>query len=573
MTAATHRRWFWLTLWISAAAAGFVAQIPALFGRGPPVPAEEVLHNLSGVSFAACGLVAWRRRPDSAVGPMLTVAGFGVLLSAILGQLHSPLAFTLDLLFGELWIALYAALILSFVTGGRLATRIDLILVEAYVFALLVIQFAALLFLPDQDNLLLVWPHASTADALVKLEWAVLAVASLGVVVVTANRWRVASPPRRRALLPSLGGSLSALLFSANLTTLIAGSPSLALITVLNAALLTVPAALLWGLLRSRLARGELADLFRELGTLRGVRLEAGLAKALDDPGLVLAYRVPGEHAYIDGRGQPVALTTPGDDRAAAPVERDGRELAMLIHDASLDDDPELVGAVAAVAAIALDDARLQAESADQLAELRASRERIVAAGDAERRRLERNLHDGAQQRLVSVALALRMIQRQIRTDPAAAERLSTTAGEELSKSLEELRELARGIHPSVLNHGLKAALGSLAARASVPTTVAYEPSGRLPEQVELAAYFVACEALANVAKYAHASTASVRISRRSGVALVEIADDGVGGAHESAGSGLQGLADRVAALDGTLRILSPPGAGTVVRAELPCGS
>ncbi|HKG66304.1 MAG TPA: histidine kinase [Solirubrobacteraceae bacterium] len=560
-------------MWISAAAAGFVAQIPALFGRGPPVPAEEVLHNLSGVSFAACGLVAWRRRPDSAVGPMLTVAGFGVLLSAILGQLHSPLAFTLDLLVGELWIALYAALILSFVTGGRLATRIDLILVEAYVFALLVIQFAALLFLPDQDNLLLVWPHASTADALVKLEWAVLAVASLGVVVVTANRWRVASPPRRRALLPSLGGSLSALLFSANLTTLIAGSPSLALITVLNAALLTVPAALLWGLLRSRLARGELADLFRELGTLRGVRLEAGLAKALDDPGLVLAYRVPGEHAYIDGRGQPVALTTPGDDRAAAPVERDGRELAMLIHDASLDDDPELVGAVAAVAAIALDDARLQAESADQLAELRASRERIVAAGDAERRRLERNLHDGAQQRLVSVALALRMIQRQIRTDPAAAERLSTTAGEELSKSLEELRELARGIHPSVLNHGLKAALGSLAARASVPTTVAYEPSGRLPEQVELAAYFVACEALANVAKYAHASTASVRISRRSGVALVEIADDGVGGAHESAGSGLQGLADRVAALDGTLRILSPPGAGTVVRAELPCGS
>jgi signal transduction histidine kinase len=573
MTAATHRRWFWLTLWISAAAAGFVAQIPALFGRGPPVPAEEVLHNLSGVSFAACGLVAWRRRPDSAVGPMLTVAGFGVLLSAILGQLHSPLAFTLDLLFGELWIALYAALILSFVTGGRLATRIDLILVEAYVFALLVIQFAALLFLPDQDNLLLVWPHASTADALVKLEWAVLAVASLGVVVVTANRWRVASPPRRRALLPSLGGSLSALLFSANLMTLIAGSPSLALITVLNAALLTVPAALLWGLLRSRLARGELADLFRELGTLRGVRLEAGLAKALDDPGLVLAYRVPGEHAYIDGRGQPVALTTSGDHRAAAPVERDGRELAMLIHDASLDDDPELIGAVAAVAAIALDDARLQAESADQLAELRASRERIVAAGDAERRRLERNLHDGAQQRLVSVALALRMIQRQIRTDPAAAERLSTTAGEELAKSLEELRELARGIHPSVLNHGLKAALGSLAARASVPTTVAYEPSGRLPEQVELAAYFVACEALANVAKYAHASTASVRISRRNGVALVEIADDGVGGAHESAGSGLQGLADRVAALDGTLRILSPPGAGTVVKAELPCGS
>jgi signal transduction histidine kinase len=573
LTAPTRSRWFWLALWTSAAAAGFVAQIPALFDRGPPVPANEVLHNLSGVSFAACGLVAWRRRPDSAVGPMLTVAGFGVLLSAILGQLDSPLAFTLVLLFGELWIALYAALILSFVTGGRLTTRIDVVLVEAFVFGLLVMQFAVLLFLPDERNLLLVWPHASIADALTNLQFAVLAVASLGVVVVTADRWRVASQPRRRALLPSLGGSLSGVLYAANLTTLILGSPSVALMTALNAALLTVPAALLWGLLRSRLARGGLADLFRELGTLRGVRLEAGLAKVLGDPGLVLAYSVPGERSYLDGRGQPVVLPDPGGDWAVAPVERDGRELAMLIHDASLDDDPDLVGAVAAAAAIALDDARLHAESEDSLAQLRASRERIVAAGDAERRRLERNLHDGAQQRLVSVALQLRMIQSRIETDPALAKRLAASAGEELSKSLDELRELARGIHPSVLNHGLKAALGSLASRASVPTRVTYEPSARLPEQVELAAYFVACEALANVAKYAQATTASVRVSRRDGVALVEIADDGIGGADESAGTGLQGLADRVAALDGTLRILSPPGAGTVVTAELPCAS
>jgi signal transduction histidine kinase len=573
LTAPTRSPWFWVALWISAATAGLVAQIPVLFDRGPPVPANEVFHNLSGVSFAACGLVAWRRRPDSAVGPTLTVAGFGVLLSAILGQVDSPLAFTLSLLFGELWIALYAALILSFVTGGRLTTRIDLVLVEAFVFGLLVMQLAVQLFLPDEGNLLLVWPDAGVADVLTKLQWAVLAVASLGVAGVTAHRWRAASRPRRRALLPSLGGSLSAVLYSANLTALIAESPSVALMTLLNAALLTVPAALLWGLLRSRLARGGLADLFRELGTLRGVRLEGGLAKVLGDPGLVLAYRVPGERSYIDGRGQPVALPAPGGDCAIAPVERDGRELAMLIHDASLDDDPELVGAVAAAAGIALDDARLHAESEDRLAELRASRERIVAAGDAERRRLERNLHDGAQQRLVSVALQLRMIQRQIRTDPAGAERLVTSAGEELSRSLEELRELARGIHPSVLNHGLKAALGSLASRASVPTTVAYEPPARLPEQVELAAYFVASEALANVAKYAEATMASVRVSRRNGVALVEIADDGVGGADQSAGTGLHGLADRVAALDGTLRILSPPGVGTVVTAELPCAS
>src|SRR3954466_7242908 len=573
MTAAARSRWLWPALWVATAAAGFVAQIPALTDRGPPVPLEEGLHNLSGVSFAACGLIAWRRRPDSAVGPMLTVTGLGVLLSAILGQVDSPVAFTIDLLFGELWIAVYAALILSFVTGGRLSTRIDVLLVDAFIVGLLVLQFALQLFLPDERNLLVVWPDAGVANALLKIQWAELAVASLGVVAVTVHRWRVASPPRRRALLPSLGGSLSGLLFSANLVTLIAGSQSVAIVTALNAALLTVPAALLWGLLRSRLARSGLADMFRELGSLRGVRLEAGLAKGLGDPALVLAYRVPGERFYIDGRGRAVALPAPGGDRAAAPVERDGRELAMLVYDASLEDDPELVGAVAAAAAIALHDARLQAESDDRLAELRASRGRIVAAGDAERRRLERNLHDGAQQRLVSVALQLRMIQRRIDTDPAVAKRMVTSAGEELSKSLEDLRELARGLHPSVLNHGLKAALDSLASRSVVPTTVPFDATARLPEPVELAPYFVACEALANVAKYAHATKASVRVSRRDGVAVIEIADDGVGGADETAGTGLQGLADRVAALDGTLRILSPRGTGTVVTADLPCAS
>src|SRR3954454_15041456 len=200
LAAATRSRWLWPALWAATAVAGFVAQVPALTDRGPPVPLNEVLHNLSGVSFAACGLIAWRRRPDSAVGPMLTVTGFGVLVSAILGQVDSPLAFTLVLLFGELWIALYAALILSFVTGGRLTTRIDVVLVDAFVFGLLVLQFAVQLFLPDERNLLVVWPDAGIATVLVKVQYAVLALAPLGVVAVTVHRWRVASPPRRRAL-------------------------------------------------------------------------------------------------------------------------------------------------------------------------------------------------------------------------------------------------------------------------------------------------------------------------------------------------------------------------------------
>jgi len=573
LTARTHSAGFWLTLWAATATASFAALIPVLFDRGPPVPGPSVIHTLSGVSFAACGLVAWRRRPDSAVGRMLTLAGFWLLLAPILNQVASPLAFTIALLIGEMWIIVYAALILSFVTGGRLVSTVDHVLVGMFFVGLFVLQFGVMLFLDHEDNLLLVRPDADLADALTRLQQGVLIVASLGVAFVIGARWRSASEPRRRALLPSLGGSLSGVLYAASLTSVLIGSPVTALFWVLNTALLTVPAALLWGLLRSRLARGGLADLFRELGARRGVQLEAGLARTLGDPGLVLAYRVPCGRSYIDGGGQPVTLPAPGDDRAAAPIERDGRELGMLVYDASLDDDPELVEAVAATAAIALDDARLQAESEGRLAELRASRERIVAASDAERRRLERNLHDGAQQRLVSVALQLRMIQSRIREDPALAEQLVTSATDELSQSLEELRELARGIHPAVLNHGLEAALNSLASRATVATTVSFEPRERLPEPVELAAYFVVCEALANVAKYAQATQATVRVSRRDGLVVVEIADDGVGGADEMAGTGLQGLADRVAALDGTLRILSPAGGGTVVTAELPCAS
>jgi signal transduction histidine kinase len=247
--------------------------------------------------------------------------------------------------------------------------------------------------------------------------------------------------------------------------------------------------------------------------------------------------------------------------------------VAAIVYDASLDDDPEMVEAVRAAATIALGNERLLAESEAQLAEVHASRQRIVAAGDAERRRLERDLHDGAQQRLVALSLQLRMLRSDIRRDPAQAEQLVDAASDELGHSLEELRELARGIHPATLDHGLSSALESLAARSTVATAVSCDAPEHVPRDVELALYFVACESLANVGKYAGASAASVRLSRtRTGVAI-EIADDGVGGADATKGSGLHGLADRVAALDGHLRVTSPPGAGTVVAAELPCAS
>jgi signal transduction histidine kinase len=312
----------------------------------------------------------------------------------------------------------------------------------------------------------------------------------------------------------------------------------------------------------SRPPRRGLAELLRELRGMRGEALQAALGRALGDPDLVVV------HATPDG-----TLPAPDDRRSVALVERDGRQFAALVYDASLDDDPELVEAVAAAAAIALENELLQAESQVRLAELQASRERIVAAGDAERRRLERNLHDGAQQRLVALALQLRLMRADIRRDPSLAEALITSAGDELAQSLGELRELARGIHPAVLEHGLPSALNSLAARSPVPTAVTCEVKERLPQQVELGLYFVACEALANVAKYAQATAASVSLLRTERGIAIEIADDGVGGADAGRGSGLRGLADRVEALGGHLLVTSPAGAGTVVTADLPYGS
>jgi PAS domain S-box-containing protein len=204
--------------------------------------------------------------------------------------------------------------------------------------------------------------------------------------------------------------------------------------------------------------------------------------------------------------------------------------------------------------------------------ELRASRARIVEATDAERRRLERNLHDGAQQRLVALSLSLRLTRARMDTDPAAAAELLDEAAAELASATGELRELARGIHPAILtDRGLDAALKAVAARAPVPVEVTSTLNERLPAPVEAAAYFVVAEALTNVARYAGATRADVRVDRSPAALTVEVSDDGVGGAHATAGSGLRGLSDRVATLDGTLAVLSPAGEGTIVRALIPC--
>jgi signal transduction histidine kinase/DNA-binding CsgD family transcriptional regulator len=214
---------------------------------------------------------------------------------------------------------------------------------------------------------------------------------------------------------------------------------------------------------------------------------------------------------------------------------------------------------------------RLNAELQARLEDLAASRARIVAAGDVERRRLERNLHDGAQQRLVSLALSLRVALDRLDRDPDAARQLLDRGAEELAIALEELRELARGLHPALLtDRGLGAALKSLARSIPVRVEIVETPGERLAEPIEVAAYYLIAEALTNVAKYAQATTARVQVVESGHNVVVEVRDDGIGGAHDARGSGLQGLADRVEALGGRLELTSPVGAGTTVRAEIP---
>jgi signal transduction histidine kinase len=568
-----HTTAFWIVLWVAVAVGELLALRPVLFARDAPIVWLDVVFSLVGGSFAAFGIVAWRRRPDSRSGLLMTATGFGFLLPALLGQLTAPLAFTVRILIVDVWIFFFVALLLTLLTRGRLMSAFDRALVASFAIPLGILQVAWMLFAEEEGNLLVAFPDADVAHVIDRTQRGMLVFLCAVTVVVIVVRWWRTTGPRRRALLPSLAGAFAMLLFAALLVNdIVSGARSEVLLWLAACSLVTVPAAFLAGLMRSRLARGGLAELFLGLGSTRGGDLEAALARTLGDPALTVAYWLPEYNAYADAEGRPVALPRPGGRHAVADVERDGDRLAALVYDASLDDDPELVEAVSAAAAIAIENTRLHAESQARLTELRASRERIVAAGDAERRRLERNLHDGAQQRLVAIALQLRLLKNRIDGDESA-ERLVTSASEELALSLAELRELARGLHPAVLEHGLPAALTSLANRSTVVTSVSVETSERLPEPVELAAYFVACEALTNVSKYANATCASVRLWRNGALAAIEIADDGVGGADDSRGSGLRGLADRVEALDGRLLVTSPPGQGTTVVAELPCAS
>jgi signal transduction histidine kinase len=549
--------------------------LPAVRSGGlSALDTTAVLSVLVPWSFVASGIVAWDRRPENRVGALLIILGFWWIAGGLMGPptTSSSLVNSVGIVWRLAWIVGFVLLLLSF-PSGRLSTLADKLLAGLVFFAGVPLQVLWLLFLEAEDppNAFLVWPSKSTADAIDASQRVIWLGAAVALVAMLATRWIRAGRPGRRALAPVLAGGITVLAFSALVIVQKFRPVPTYLLWGVFAAYTAVPLALLASILRARLARSSVGDLFIELrANPAPEHLRDALARALGDPSLTLAYWLPEYETYADLAGQPIELPDNGS-RATTLVEPHGQRLAALVHDASLREEPALLDAVCAAAGIALENARLHSELHARLEELRGSRARIVEAAQTERRRLERDLHDGAQQRLVSLSLELGLLEARLQTDPAAKRTLEQ-ARREVAESLAELRELARGIHPAVVTgHGLDVALETLVARTPLPVRLTVALDGRLPEAIEVAAYYLVSESLTNVAKHACASSATVDITQAEAELVVEVVDDGLGGANTDTGSGLRGLADRVEALGGRLRVWSPTRGGTRVRAEIPC--
>jgi len=524
------------------------------------------------VPYIAAGLVAWWRRPDTRLGVLMIAGGFAIGLSALQLARHDVL-YTIGAPFDILPAALFLHVYLAF-PSGRLRTTFERVLVGAAYAAAIGLQIVkASLGGMGSQNLLEISFQPSAAEAVERVQLVSLSVFCLAGIGVLAARRRRGERPHRRSL-ALLVDSFAVALVMVALLFLFGAFQGPAFVEIQRATLIVLgisPIVFLIGLLDARLARSAVGDLMIELRAEPApADLRDSLARALHDPTLRLVYWLPEYGRYVDLDGSPADVADePG--RSMAVIDRGSEPVAALIHDSALDDEPELLDAVGAAAAMALENARLQVELAARLEEVRGSRARVIQVGQRERERLERNLHDGAQQRLVALSLELSLLAKQVREDPEAGRRLDR-AQREIAHSLEELRDVAHGLHPAVLTaHGLEVALEQVAARAPVPVRLRVEVDGRLAEPVEVAAYYVVTESLANVAKHAQATSASVSVEERHDSLVVEIVDNGVGGADTERGTGLRGLADRVEALGGRLRVWTPLGKGTRVRAEIPC--
>lgn len=568
---------------------------------------------LPALAFGVAGFVAWSRRPTSGIGPLMVLVGAAILLKGFQG-VPVPALVSLGIWTsngpGVLPAILLGILVLIYPTG-HFSGRLDRAWAAAALlyFYFFVVQLAWALYTPttrDSTTCDVCWPLLILGyDDYIRLNLRNLSMLSfaalaIALIVLTGRRWVRASPPARRLIAPVwLAGSVvgvvaisSAIVLSSTRTEssfvayvivpslgdFLVGRIPFTVQSVLpwvtSGSMLLVPAALLWGLLRSHLGQSAVSALAIELGRARHrPSLLESLRRALGDQSLVLGLWSRPAETYVTPEGLPIVLPDAPDRKVTRLDGDDGGPLAVMIHDPALAERQRLIDGVAAVAQLALENERLHAELKAQLEEVRASRERIVSAATEERRRVERNIHDGAQQRLVSLSLALGMAQA--KAAHASPEVVATLADAELElrKAIIELRELAHGIHPAILTEaGLDAALHSLGEHAPLPVVVDARLDRRLPPVVEATAYFVAAEALTNVAKHAAATAATLRVAVEDGALRLLVTDNGSGGADPARGTGLRGLIDRVAALDGTLQVMDDAAGGTRLEAWIPCG-
>jgi signal transduction histidine kinase len=514
------------------------------FGWGDP---RHWIPDLAvGWTFIGCGLVASRRRPESRTGPLMAATGFAWFV----GNFASVGVAAVAWVAGHMVYLHRGPLVQLVLTypSGRPSSRL--------VRGAVVVGYAVAVITP-------IWQSAGATILLAGL-----------LVAICARAYVAAVGPVRRA-------RLIALQAAAGLSLVLAGTTAARLLLpleqvsgptllVYKLALCVLATGLLAGLLVAPWQRAVVTDLVVELGEARSGTLRGELARALGDPTLEIGYWLPDRAEFVDAEGHPLRLPAPGSGRSVTTVKREGQPVAALVHDPAVLKDPGLLEAVTSAAQLAAANARLQAEVRARVEELAASRRRILAVRDEERRRLERRLHDKAEARLGELAVTLRRGQRST-TDQRTREQIAH-AEDQLARTLEELRRLAHGLHPRVLaEHGLAGALAALAKDLPVPVDINV-PSTQLPEQVAVAAYFVCAEALTNAAKHAAAPHVAVAVTASEDRVRVEVADDGVGGADPARGSGLRGLADRVETFGGTLQVESTSGHGTRLAAEIPLG-
>jgi signal transduction histidine kinase len=536
------------------------------------------LFTVDGLVYAAAGLVAWWRRPSNGLG-VIMLGGALTWLAVALENVASAVLQAAATVLATLPLAVVVHLLLAF-PSGRLRTRAARWTTAAGYVTALVLQVPLYLFAPQAstNGMLAAASNPALASAGNWLQRAAGAIVMVVTSLILAARVRRASPARRRVLAPlGLYGIVAVL--ATPVLGVIAPTAGLSLIGVISLQVIVlglVPVAFLAGLLRGGFARtAEIAELGSWLGAdaARRPSLDSALARALGDDSVQLAYWLPGQEAYTSADGIPVLLPGAGSSRASAEISLGERRIGAIVYDATLTGDPELVRAAGRVVAIAVDRQRLTAELLASQQALRTSRARLVEAADTERRRIAQNLHDGLQTKLVLLALEAQQLAGQPEAGPAVAG-AATALRERIDGAAAELRELVHAVMPAALvERGLGAAAEDLADRMPVPTRLEVGVNGSLPEAVSATAYFVLAEGLANAVKHAQASSLDVRITRDQDTLLVEVRDDGVGGAAAGRGLGLRSLADRVDTLGGRLLVHSQAGQGTSLRAELPCGS